>query len=541
MTSRKRHVRRHQTSRTIVGVYLLMEGREDDDLVEKTVRLVLDGVCAKVGRENSDLDGSRRIAGICDVKGRLMRKLVDYGTTEAEESGEDTGKDGAESSGTNFVLNNTRAPDVVYVGKHVDGTLFDDDGGKVKSQGSRVPTTDNVTQSNVPDDKSDSSSDSDSSDFGSFSGEEKREVSVESESSSDAKSESADEESEANSDEPVYKFEKKVVVKIESDDSDTGATHNEPPKVEGELQLRDLPTVSPLDFVLSTHDELDKIGSVHSIVDTLVVVQSRPMLPALDTDSVLWKSDRRPLGSIFETFGPVQSPYYSIRFQSRDQIQQCGVSMGMSIFYAPNNKQYTKYVFASQLMQLKGSDASWEDDIEPPLEAVDFSDDETEKRANQRVRQQRQPHTSVNQHGDGRKRPRNLRKGQRNRRQNIEPTQFHGSSSSHPAVHPRPHHHQQPPHLSSVAPRMPSPRPRLPYPQHSQSMMPPRPLQTTSLLQATPPVIPGFVKQGVKQESTLPSVFYRPPPPGHVESYQQCYIMSTQLTQQGTQDGQQSQ
>ncbi|CAF5198730.1 unnamed protein product, partial [Rotaria sp. Silwood1] len=43
----------------------------------------------------------------------------------------------------------------------------------------------------------------------------------------------------------------------------------------------------------------------------------------------------------------------------------------LEVFYAPKETAYTKYVFVQELRALKGSDASWEDDNEPPKFAID--------------------------------------------------------------------------------------------------------------------------------------------------------------------------
>ncbi|XP_077999516.1 uncharacterized protein LOC144452318 [Glandiceps talaboti] len=67
------------------------------------------------------------------------------------------------------------------------------------------------------------------------------------------------------------------------------------------------------------------------------------------------------------------------------------------------------YVFLQQLQQMKGSDASWKNDEEPPDEFLDYSDDEQEKEAKAKLRNNR----------DKRKRKRNA---QRNVQQETNDT-----------------------------------------------------------------------------------------------------------------------
>ena len=73
------------------------------------------------------------------------------------------------------------------------------------------------------------------------------------------------------------------------------------------------------------------IGIVEKIIDRLVVIHSfKDLEAALDEDSVLLLEDRSPIGKVYETFGPVPQPYYSVRFNSCDDIKAKGVIIGKS-------------------------------------------------------------------------------------------------------------------------------------------------------------------------------------------------------------------
>ena len=52
---------------------------------------------------------------------------------------------------------------------------------------------------------------------------------------------------------------------------------------------------------------------------------------------------------VFETFGPVPSPLYSIRFNSPAEIEERGVKVGVAVFYAPDMADFTHFVFLEQL------------------------------------------------------------------------------------------------------------------------------------------------------------------------------------------------
>ena len=48
---------------------------------------------------------------------------------------------------------------------------------------------------------------------------------------------------------------------------------------------------------------------------------------------------------IFETFGPVSCPLYSVRFNSMEHIAQHGIEIGAKVYYVPNVSEWTHYVF----------------------------------------------------------------------------------------------------------------------------------------------------------------------------------------------------
>ena len=163
--------------------------------------------------------------------------------------------------------------------------------------------------------------------------------------------------------------------------SPTKSKHVKAPKTKGELDLDDLPPIEHLDINVTT-EHLIHFGRVVTIVDRLVSVLSFKNMPALDLDSVLFMKCGRPLGTVFDVFGPVSQPIYVVRFNSEQEITAYSISVDMPVYFVPTlGDPLTKFVFVNQLMQEKGSDASWEHNNEPPDECRDFSDDEQEKMA----------------------------------------------------------------------------------------------------------------------------------------------------------------
>ncbi|CAL8100966.1 unnamed protein product [Calicophoron daubneyi] len=65
------------------------------------------------------------------------------------------------------------------------------------------------------------------------------------------------------------------------------------------------------------------------------------------------------------------------------------VQVGDVVYFVKNDAELTIPVFYSQLVQVKGSDASWVGDTEPPPEELDFSDDEEERLYKRTLRMKR--------------------------------------------------------------------------------------------------------------------------------------------------------
>lgn len=157
----------------------------------------------------------------------------------------------------------------------------------------------------------------------------------------------------------------------------------------GELKISDLPPVEEITISVPV-EKLIRVGKVLNIVDVQVVVESLRSMPPLDLDSILFKSDGKPLGQIFDVFGPIAEPHYSIRFTNAEQIKEKNVSVGMEVYFVPqSDRSITRFAFVNELQKIKGTDASWENDNEPPESVIEYSDDEEEQLARREIRAQR--------------------------------------------------------------------------------------------------------------------------------------------------------
>lgn len=162
----------------------------------------------------------------------------------------------------------------------------------------------------------------------------------------------------------------------------------------------------------------------------MLVEALRNSIP-LDIDSVLFLDvGKKALGKVFDVIGPVAVPIYCVRFNNHDDITTKGIAVGDKVFCAPRT-EYSQYVILSNIMT-KGSDASWKNDIEPPENLVEYSDDEQERKT------KRQAKANRSQNSNGEK-----REYIRPRHHMMNQPQYQQQPNYQQQYQPNYNHHQQ--------------------------------------------------------------------------------------------------
>ncbi|XP_055625197.1 H/ACA ribonucleoprotein complex non-core subunit NAF1 [Toxorhynchites rutilus septentrionalis] len=171
---------------------------------------------------------------------------------------------------------------------------------------------------------------------------------------------------------------------LSSDDEEQNTVPT-PVRAKGELLIHELPPIEELNISVP-ESECKPVGKVQSIVAQIVIVQSYPGIELFNLDTVLFlEKGKRPLGKIFDVIGQVAAPMYCVLFNSRQDVIAKGITEGTLVYCAPQT-EHTSFIILSDLMRHRGSDASWLDDHEAPAYALDYSDDEEERRARGRGR-----------------------------------------------------------------------------------------------------------------------------------------------------------
>merc|ERR1712071_399775 len=185
----------------------------------------------------------------------------------------------------------------------------------------------------------------------------------------------------------------------DSDDSDgEGTALKKIVKGKYDIGIKDLPAPDDIECLVKKCEEMkvttkpgiSACGRLRAIFDEILIIESiSPDDNVLDETSLLFLSKELPLGHIFETFGSVQIPMRSSDIKSLHNSGKLIVDETL-VYNFPDLQDMTKFVFTQKLAEQKGTDASWQDDQECPIEFQEFSDDEQERAMKKAAKGERQ-------------------------------------------------------------------------------------------------------------------------------------------------------
>ncbi|XP_055836777.1 H/ACA ribonucleoprotein complex non-core subunit NAF1 [Episyrphus balteatus] len=295
---------------------------------------------------------------------------------------------------------------------------------------------------------------------------------------------------------------------VDDDEEDEGNNRtSRQPRVKGELQLEDLPPIEDLHITVP-EEECTELGKIHSIVEQLVLVSALPGTVPLDLETVLFRDKgRKVLGEVFDVLGQVSDPLYCVRFNSNKEIKEKGIEVGQLVYVAPRT-EHTQFIVLANLMKVRGSDASWENDVEPPPRFIDYSDDEEERSA-RRPNRKRQSSGGLTYSGRGTYTPRRPYRGNYSSRGVRQP---HSQGNYNMVGNSWHSNFNQAPMFN---------QPQYQMPGHLQSGYIRQNFNNNSPYQHPPPINPGLVvnpyaiyppPQGMQQPLFPPPHLQQPPP-----------------------------
>ena len=124
---------------------------------------------------------------------------------------------------------------------------------------------------------------------------------------------------------------------------------------------------------------VEYLGIVFSLLPEQIIIQSTVIHAPLDLKSIICNSERKVIGRICETFGPVSNPFYVITKNPSSAIageEGESVEVGTKVFYSPS---FSHIVAMTELSKRRGCDASNQFDQELDESEMECSDDEQER------------------------------------------------------------------------------------------------------------------------------------------------------------------
>ncbi|KAI5962434.1 uncharacterized protein KGF55_003510 [Candida pseudojiufengensis] len=163
-------------------------------------------------------------------------------------------------------------------------------------------------------------------------------------------------------------------------DDEEGETNEGPIKSANEINEK-APTL-PENYQIPNNSPIEEIGTITGLVDNSVLITAKYSgeFRILKEESIFCFDDRTVIGPLFEIFGRVQQPIYSVKFNSPEEFAKFKDSKGKTVFYVVSDSQF---LYTDSIKYLKGTDASNCHDEEIPEEEQEFSDDEQEQAAKQ--------------------------------------------------------------------------------------------------------------------------------------------------------------
>lgn len=148
-----------------------------------------------------------------------------------------------------------------------------------------------------------------------------------------------------------------------------------------EVTNEKVPTL-PESYEIPENAPIEEIGEITGLVDRSVIIRAKTSgeFRILKEGSVLCLEDKTLIGLLYEIFGRVQLPVYSVKFNLDEDFEKFKGTKGKAVYYVVPDSQF---LYTDRIKHIKVTDASNCHDEELPEEEQEFSDDEQELAAKQ--------------------------------------------------------------------------------------------------------------------------------------------------------------
>ena len=153
----------------------------------------------------------------------------------------------------------------------------------------------------------------------------------------------------------------------------------------------------PDNYEISPNTPIEEIGEITGLVENTIIIKARTSgeFRILQEKSIFCFEDRTVIGPLFEIFGRVQQPVYSVKFNSEEQFLKFKESKRKTVYYVVPDSQF---LYTDSIKHIKGTDASNCHDEELPEEEQEYSDDEKELAAKLAKKEKKNKRIKTNRH-----------------------------------------------------------------------------------------------------------------------------------------------
>lgn len=148
-----------------------------------------------------------------------------------------------------------------------------------------------------------------------------------------------------------------------------------------------VPTL-PTDYKIEPETNIQYVGKLSGVVEKNVMIECEYSAEekVLGEGTVFCTEDRQPLGLLYEVIGRLQSPVYTMKFNSVEEAEKFRERKGQRVYFIVPTAEIlsTRYI-----KSFKGTDASNCHDEELPEEEQEYSDDEKEAEAKKNKKRKR--------------------------------------------------------------------------------------------------------------------------------------------------------
>jgi H/ACA ribonucleoprotein complex non-core subunit NAF1 len=195
-------------------------------------------------------------------------------------------------------------------------------------------------------------------------------------SNSDSDSDSSSDSDSNTDDEDEEDLQSKIRNAEDDDDEINENDSDEPIISKNEMLDFKVPSL-PENYLITEETNIQYIGNISGIVEKNVMIKGSQSAEekVLKEGTIFCFEDRTPLGLMYEVFGRLQTPVYTVKFNSQEDADKFKGRKGDKIFYVVPSAEF---LLTQQIKNIKGTDASNCNDEEIPEDEQEFSDDEKE-------------------------------------------------------------------------------------------------------------------------------------------------------------------